>query len=150
MKKAIALLLLILNTHAFAAGVQKFVTTSFSDGDFKLSWKASPADVYVSQAENVAVGNAASLFAQDVERVTGQKPAIKNAPAGLSRHAVIVGTLGKCQVIEDLVKAGKLDVSKVRGKWETFLNARMPEKVKQHEALWVAWSAKGRPQWARK
>lgn len=128
MKKAIALLL-ILNAHAFAGGVREFVTTSFSDGDFKLSWKTSPADVYVSQAENVAVRNAASIFAQDVERVTGQRPSIKNAPAGLSRHAVIVGTLGKCQVIEDLVKAGKLDVSKVRGKWETFLIQVVPNPL---------------------
>jgi hypothetical protein len=34
---------------------------------------------------------------------------------------VIVGTLGKSQVIKDLIASGKIDVSEVQGKWETFL-----------------------------
>jgi len=129
MKTAIILLLMILNTQVFARGVQEFVTTSFRDGDFKLSWDASAAEVYVSQAETFAVRNAASLFAQDVERVTGRKPSLKNTVTGLSRHAVIVGTLGKCQVIKDLVKAGTLDVREVRGKWETFLIQVVPNPL---------------------
>jgi len=120
-KRFVIPLLLLLTSQAFARGVQGYVSTTYADGDFRLSWGSSAADVYVSDAENVAVRNVASLFAEDVERVTGQKPAVKNRVEGLSRCAVIVGTLDKCPVIEGLVKAGKIDVREVRGKWETFL-----------------------------
>lgn len=111
----------ILSTNCLATGVQEFVTMSYHAGDFKLAWENSVADVYVSGAENPAVLNVATLFTEDVQRVTGRRPALKNAVAGLSSHAVIVGTIGKSKVIQDLMAAGKIDVSQVAGKWETFL-----------------------------
>jgi hypothetical protein len=125
MNRALCVLLLLagilLSANSVAAGVQEFVTTSYRAGDFKLAWEDSVADIYVSGAETPAVRNAATLLTEDVERVTGRKPALKNSVTGLSSHAVIVGTIGKRQVIQDLVTAGKIDVSEVAGRWETFL-----------------------------
>ncbi|KAI0405898.1 hypothetical protein F4802DRAFT_138996 [Xylaria palmicola] len=34
---------------------------------------------------------------------------------------IIAGTLGRSKVVDDLVKAGKLDVTKIKGKWESFV-----------------------------
>ena len=127
MKNSIILFYLLLVTPVFARGVQEFVTTSFREGDFKLLWDGSPADVYVSQTETSAVLNATSLFAEDVERITGRKPRLRHTPAGLSRYAVIVGTLQNSRVIKDLVSAGKIDVDEISGKWETFLIQVVPD-----------------------
>jgi len=129
MKKSLILMFLLLPGNLFARGVQEFVTISYSAGDVKLVWEDLVADVYVSQAESSAVRNAATLFTEDVERVTGRKPFLSNSLTGLSSHAVIVGTLGKSQVIKDLIAAGKIDVSKVQGKWETFLIQAVPNPV---------------------
>ena len=129
MKKFLTLMFLLLPGNLFARGVQEFVTTSYSAGDVKLVWEDLVADVYVSQAESSAVRNAATLFTEDVERITGRKPSLSNSLTGLSSHAVIVGTLGKSQVIKDLIAAGKIDVSEVRGKWETFLIQAVPNPV---------------------
>jgi len=121
MKRSFTLLFLLLPVNLLARGVQDFVTTSYDHGDVKLVWQDFVADVYVSRAEAAAVRNTATLFTEDVERVTGRKPSLRNSTVGLSSHAVIVGTLGKSRVIKDLIAAGKIDVSEVEGKWETFL-----------------------------
>ena len=65
----------------------------------------------------------------DVERVTGRKPALKQATAGLSENAVLVGTLGKSPVIDRLVKDGRLDVEDVQGQWESFVIATVADPV---------------------
>ncbi len=66
------------------------------------------------------VVRAAYDLQSDVERITGVKPAVTKA---LERadYAVIAGTLGKSKNIDRIVKAGKLDVSEIEGKWESYL-----------------------------
>ena len=127
--RSILIALTILTAPTFARGVQEFVTTSFRAGDFKLAWEHSTADVYVSGAETSAVLNAATLFTEDVERVTGRKPVLKTTVTGLSNHAVIVGTLGKSQAIQDLVDAGKINGAMLAGKWETFIIQVVPNPL---------------------
>lgn len=56
----------------------------------------------------------------DIQSVSGILPKVKNSSAGLSAHAIIVGTLGESPVVDALVAPGKLDVSRVAGRWEAF------------------------------
>jgi len=134
MARFVTLLFLLVPASVFARGVQEFVTTSYVAGDVKLVWKKFAADVYVGREETSAVRNAATLFTEDVERVTGWKPSLRHSVTGFSSHAVIVGTLGKSDVIESLVAAGKIDVREVRGQWETFLIQVVPNPLPGVEA----------------
>ncbi len=90
-------------------------------GDFSLVDAASAADVYVDAGDFDVANIAAGLLAADVGRVTGKTPAIRHDPAALGRRAVIVGTLGHSALLDRLAAAGKIDVSAVRGKWESFV-----------------------------
>ena len=54
----------------------------------------------------------------DIELVTGISPGINEKLDGAK---IIAGTLGKSPVIDGLAASGKIDVSAVRGKWESFL-----------------------------
>ena len=114
-------LLFLLTLNGYGRGVQEYVKSSYDSGDVKLVWQDFVADIYVSEAEDTAVFRCAKYFADDVRRVAGKTPALKHSVAGLSKHAVIVGTLQHSEVIQNLVKTGKIDVSRVEGKWETFL-----------------------------
>jgi hypothetical protein len=131
---AISGLIFLLSANGFARGVREFVSTSYVPGDVKLVWENSAADVYVSEEETSAVRNVATLFVDDVQRVTGLKPSLRHSATGLSSHAVVVGTLGNSRVIEELVTAGKIDVSEIRGKWETFLIQVVPNPLPGVEA----------------
>lgn len=57
----------------------------------------------------------------DIERVTGARPALSHGAAPQGREITIIGTVGRSPLIDGLVARGKLDVSAIRGKWETSL-----------------------------
>ena len=64
---------------------------------------------------------AADALAKDIGSVTGASPGVVQTIAPVAgENAVFLGTLGKSRLIDDLVARKKLDVTRIRGKWETF------------------------------
>lgn len=106
-----------------ADGPREFVSDQAVAGSFPLVTAAAAADVWVAAGDWKVAHIAAADLAADIERVTGRKAAVKEATAGLTENAVLVGTLGKSPVIDGLVKQGKLEVKDVAGRWETFVIA---------------------------
>jgi hypothetical protein len=96
------------------------VKTKLQNGDFPLVYKNKAAEIFVSEVDFKVAHIAAENFASDVERVSGIKPHIKLASEGLSKTVVIIGTFSNNPLITDLVREGKLDISKIRDKWESF------------------------------
>ena len=89
---------------------------------FPLARAGSPAAPLVyDAADHAVVAIATRDLAHDISRVTGTAPELATEiPASVS-ECVLVGTLGRSAVIDALVRAGKLDTSKLAGRWETFL-----------------------------
>lgn len=73
-------------------------------------------------ADAAVVGTAAELFVADVARVTGGPLPVADYGAlpPKSSCAVIAGTLGQSRWIDDLVEAGKIDVTQIEGGWERY------------------------------
>ncbi len=113
------------------------VKSRFQKGDFKLVSNRQTADILVSPDDYTVVRIAAGDFASDVERVTGIKPTIVNETHGASSNIVIIGTLGKGPVVDSLAKSGRLDVSRIRGKWESFLIATVKNPLPNVESALV-------------
>lgn len=127
-------LLLLLGVFASvqssAAGLASWVSAENTAGDFPLvRADGLTAPIRYSTGDYKVVGIAAQDFAADVERVTGQRPMVITATGDgtakgkVAPHAIWIGTLGHSPLIDGLVAAGKLNVSELRGKWETFLIA---------------------------
>ncbi|WP_254244209.1 glycosyl hydrolase 115 family protein [Hymenobacter sp. BRD128] len=57
----------------------------------------------------------------DITRVTGQEPAMLTDAPQSAQPVVLIGTLGHSALIDKLVQNGKLDVSNLAGRWETFV-----------------------------
>ena len=76
--------------------------------------------IIVDQADYPGVQRVANIFADDVNRVTGQRPEVATTVSAVPQ-AVIVGTIGKNPLIDKLVKAKKIDVKNVAGQWESTL-----------------------------
>ncbi|MEU9348598.1 glycosyl hydrolase 115 family protein [Streptomyces sp. NPDC048278] len=85
---------------------------SFTGGAFPLVG----APVVVSADDHPGVVRVAGDLRDDIERVTGVRPA-----ATIARRAVLVGTIGRSPLIDGLVASGRLDVTGIRGRWETSL-----------------------------
>ncbi|HLM55213.1 MAG TPA: hypothetical protein VK422_03740 [Pyrinomonadaceae bacterium] len=112
-----------------AAQDSSWVGEVYREGDFKLAHGGRAADVLVSTDDFKVARIAAVSLINDVERVTGLRPQLSEDTAGLSRHAVIVGTLGKSPFIDGLVRSGKLNAGDLRGRWESFLIATVRDPL---------------------
>jgi hypothetical protein len=98
-----------------------YVTTVGSPGLFPLVADGVAAPIVVSGADYPGVVRVAGDLRGDIARVTDVRPALARDIASAGRDVVLVGTVGRSPVIDALVASGKLDVSSIKGKWETSL-----------------------------
>ncbi len=68
-----------------------------------------------------AVLRAAGDLADDFARVTGTKPEIENQLSPDKKIGVIIGTIGKSEIIDRLAAEGKLDTNGITGQWESYI-----------------------------
>ena len=92
-----------------------------SPADFPIVSSGRPAAVYVAETENVSVARTASLFADDIERVTGIRPELVSGLPEKGKDIIVIGTLDGNAFIDALVKSGKIDVSTISGGWEQYV-----------------------------
>src|SRR5262245_39122211 len=93
-----------------------WVHERFAIGDFKLVAGAQAADIFVSANDFKVVQIAARNLSEDLERVSGKKPAVVSGASRITPHAVIIGTAGKSPFIDSLIASGKLPAADLRGK----------------------------------
>lgn len=108
---------------AFAIGQNAIAVKGESMGhaSFPLVEGKKAAPVCYDSSDFDVVKEVVTLFAEDVKSVTGVKPALHSKGAVKSKHAVIVGTIGRSKLVDNLITSGKLKVGPVRGSWERFI-----------------------------
>ena len=111
--------LTLIPRQSSALGAAPLVHAAFAAGDFVLV-DAQAASLLIGTNDWPGAARAASDLAADVTRVTGKSAAIFNDPKSAAKNAVIIGTLGKSEIIDRLVRAGKISAKEIEGKWESF------------------------------
>ena len=93
-------------------------------GAFPLLKDGVTASIWTDAADFPVVGICASLLSDDIERVGQVRPQTFTA-ASLDNvegdNVVIAGTIGHSGLVDALIEAGKIDVSGIEGKWESFV-----------------------------
>ncbi|MGO4876320.1 glycosyl hydrolase 115 family protein [Pedobacter psychrotolerans] len=119
--KKLVLIMIFLGCKAIsqAAGVDPFISKSYVKGSFALAGKGMVSSILVSGNEWPGVIRAATNLQVDVEKVTGLKPAFLSDKT--ANTAIIIGTIGKSNIIDQLIQDGKINVAGVAGKWESTL-----------------------------
>ncbi len=105
---------------AWCLGQPDYVEATASPGSFPLAKGNETATLFVEVADWKGVVDAAVNLQMDLARVTGHPGALVRNEKELAGNTVIIGTLGKSAVIDQLVKNKKIDVSQIAGKWESF------------------------------
>jgi hypothetical protein len=98
-----------------------YISSEKGKGYFTLSASGLSAPLYVSSEDFPGVIRILKLFKSDIGRVTGAEPDLFIDEIPDSKEIVIVGTLGKSEIIDELVKNKKLIVTDIAGRWETYL-----------------------------
>jgi hypothetical protein len=106
---------------AFAALGDPALVGTGSATDVTLVRRGTAAPIHVAATDWPGVQRAARDLAADIERVTGVKPALPATAPARTATIVLAGTIGRSSLLDDLIARGKLDVTGVRGKWESFV-----------------------------
>jgi len=119
----------VIGNDALAIGQASYVVSTHASGSFPIAQGGKTAAIYVDPGDWPGVIRAVKDLQADVARVTGLKPAVRNDVGNPGNHVIIVGTLGRSRMIDDLVKAGKIGTGEIAGKWESFFLQVVPEPL---------------------
>ncbi len=117
----LSLLWLACSASALALGQPQYVQMKPVPGGLAVAQGKSTAAIYVDSQDLWGVQRAAGDLQQDIRRVTGLTPHQLHTSTTLPAHAILIGTIGHSRVIDGLIASKKIDVSAVRGHWESTL-----------------------------
>lgn len=109
---------------ALAIGQAGCVAFNSAPSTFSVVSNGKSTPILLSSDDWPGVQRAAFDFASDIQQVTGVKPSLSNVTATSTpklASAIIVGTLGKSSLIQQVVQHANLDVSGIQGQWESFI-----------------------------
>ena len=107
--------------EALALGEERYVDTQSKPGHFVLIDRKRATPIVVDERDYPGVIRAVGDLQKDMERVTGAVPRVTSDWRNAGASLALIGTIGKSPLIDGLVKEGKIDVSTVAGKWESFV-----------------------------
>jgi glycosyl hydrolase family 115 (putative glucuronidase)/glycosyl hydrolase family 115 len=106
---------------ASSLGQERYVSARLSNGGFTLAAGGHVATIEVDEDDYPGVGRAAHDLQADIQRVTGLSAPIANDKETVHGEVVLIGTISKSRLIDQLIREHKLDVSAIKGKWESTL-----------------------------
>ncbi|MGD0077401.1 MAG: glycosyl hydrolase 115 family protein, partial [Sedimentisphaerales bacterium] len=118
-------------SNAFAIGQQKYIDTVAPvslPGAFFLAYKGDVPTLYVDSNDWPGVIRAVNDLAEDINRVTGILPKITHDPNYnyFVKPTVVIGTIGKSKIIDEMIHDDVFDVNQIASKWESFIiNSRI-------------------------
>jgi hypothetical protein len=118
-----ATLLLVLTfgvyNKTYAVGYEQYVFFN-NNNSFPLVANGNAVSLVSSPSDFPGVLRVVSELAADIKRVTTIEPKQIPETQKLPSLVVIIGTIGKSKLINDLITSGKIDTAQLIGKWETF------------------------------
>jgi hypothetical protein len=106
--------------RASGLGQKQYVQFSAALGGFTIVNANTTATIYVDPKDWPGVLRAANDLSNDIKDVTGKTPKVISDAKFTERNVIIIGTVGRSEIINELVAAHKIDVSAIRGKWESY------------------------------
>lgn len=104
----------------WAIGQERYVEFAAPAGSFAVAQAGAAAPIYVDSSDYTGVVRAARDLQADVARVTGVTPQLVHEAGAMGAAPIIVGTAGRSALVDRLAREGKIDVSGLAGKWESF------------------------------
>ncbi len=131
------LLCLMAARDCLALGQISYVETAASPGGFPICTADSTAAICVGTNDWAGVVRAADDLQADITRVSGKKPPVLFSEQKSGANVILIGTVGKSEIIDQLVREKKIDTSQIAGKWESFFVQVVPNPLPGVESALV-------------
>ena len=119
MKKTLFLIALLLGAGAIRAQVRITEKTSGREV-FRLSVPDRQTVVWYDAGDEIVVGKAAGLLAEDLGRVTGRIGSALTGELPRNADVILAGTIGRSGLIDQLIARKKIDADTIAGSWERY------------------------------
>ncbi|TVZ42047.1 glycosyl hydrolase family 115 (putative glucuronidase) [Alteromonadaceae bacterium 2753L.S.0a.02] len=113
-------LLLCTSPSQASLGEPSYVSTAAKRGSLPLVDKQGTATLYIDSHDYKGAIRALGDLQSDIEKVTGKRPELVNAPSALGKFAVIAGTIGKSPVIDQLIANKLIKPGRIADKWDAY------------------------------
>jgi hypothetical protein len=130
-------------TAAQAGTTLTFADKANGQSGLQLAGPSAPPVILISAKELGPAARAAKDLAADFGRVLGKNATVTTAttlPKSGDAPAIIIGTLGSSELIDQLVKDNQLDAAAIRGKWEAYASQVVTDANGKPVALAIAGS----------
>ena len=101
--------------------IPQYITGEATSNTFRIASDGQAATIYVDPDDWKGVIRTANDLSEDIRKVSGAKPAIIENTRHPAKGSIIVGTIGKSKIIDQLMASKKINVSGVKGQWESFI-----------------------------
>jgi hypothetical protein len=126
--KVFSSLLICLIAGVTAASPEKVIVSEQpTAGSFPIVAGGHAVPILTSLGDAKVVQIAAAALAEDIAQVAGVKPVIGQETSG--RQAIILGTIEGNPLLAKLGQEGRIDLGKIRGRWESYLIATVEKPL---------------------
>lgn len=99
----------------------QFVSSSKAQEVFALTEASVTVPMWMDDNDDPGVFRAFNDLIEDIGQVTGKQPASISSELPQAKSVLLVGTLGKSTLIDQLAKEGKINLAELKGKREKYL-----------------------------
>jgi hypothetical protein len=112
--------------QALALGQTPYVQTAPAPGCFPICANRTVAAIVVDTNDFSGVLIAANNLQTDIARVTGRRPEMIHPGENPGAHPILIGTIGRSEIIDRLIREKKIDPAPIAGQWESFFLQVVP------------------------
>jgi hypothetical protein len=105
---------------AQAAKKNIVVSENSSPNSFPIFSNTAIPTFYCDANDAKVVQISAEAFANDFKLISGKSLKVKKSNPVSNQYSIIAGTIGKCKIIDDLIKAKQINIDAIKNKWECF------------------------------
>ncbi|WP_071146070.1 glycosyl hydrolase 115 family protein [Bacteroides ihuae] len=98
----------------------QYIQHEASKNAFTIVANGKATSIYVDAADWKGVIRAANNLGNDIRKVSGIASKVKESTTP-ETHSIIIGTIGKSKLIDKLIADRKINVSDIKGQWESFV-----------------------------
>lgn len=121
MYKGMTLLLSLAVCSSVSLMGQQVVSEKPLPGALEIISAKNSATICYDASDFSLAGRSASWLQQDIEKVTGKSPAVATTLPSSAKTIILIGSLEKSPMIQQLVRQQKLSVEKIKNKWDAYL-----------------------------
>ena len=118
--KSLLIFFLLVSFQSFAVDTDTYIVFQKTKGSFPMAEKGKASAILMDKNDFAGAIRAGKNLQTDIQKVTGIEPLFLTDNLTETKQIIIIGTLGKNQWIDQLVKDKKLNISDLQGKWEKF------------------------------